>query len=267
MRSHAHELHGLRHRLHGLTVPSGTPPSSRRPLGQAPPATGCGPAARPTAEIASPLEIGRKSRVSRYPVRVSARVPNHGRVGGAQSPGAQGVDWHARAHEVRGKGPFDRRQRRLAGVLDRQQDQPEPVLHPPLVRQAPPEVVREDQAPARLAARDRLAVPGLHARGAAGDPRRQEGRERPPQREGRRDQGHHPREGRQDPDGEGLPHPRPLRGHDGHRPGVLQAPRRGRSRAATSAPTTTRSCTTTAPPPCCTAAARCSPSTSPTAAT
>ena len=31
---------------------------------------------------------------------------------------------------------------------------------------------------------------------------------------------------RQDPDGEGLPHPRPLRRHDGHRPGVLQAPRR-----------------------------------------
>ena len=80
----------------------------------------------------------------------------------------------------------------------RQQDQAEPVVHPAVVRQAPAEVVSEDQAAAGLAARDRLALPRLHARGAAGDPRRQEGRQRPAEREGRRDQGHHPREGRQD---------------------------------------------------------------------
>ena len=59
--------------------------------------------------------------------------------------------------------------------------------------------------------------PDLHARGAAGDPRRQEGRQRPPQREGRRDQGDHHRARRQDPDGQGLPHPRPLRRRDGDR--------------------------------------------------
>ena len=40
---------------------------------------------------------------------------------------------------------------------------------------------REDQAAAGLAARDRLAVPRLHARSAAGDSRRQERRQRPPQ--------------------------------------------------------------------------------------
>ena len=41
-----------------------------------------------------------------------------------------------------------------------------------------------------------------------------------------RDQGADHRARRQDPDGEGLPHPRPLRRRDGHRHGVLQAPGR-----------------------------------------
>ena len=81
----------------------------------------------------------------------------------------------------------------------------QPVVHPEVVRQAAAEVLPEDQAAARLAARDRLALPDLHARGAAGDSRRQEGRQRPAEREGRRDQGDHPRARRQDPDGEGLP--------------------------------------------------------------
>ena len=36
---------------------------------------------------------------------------------------------------------------------------------------------------------------------------------------------HHHREGRQDRHGQGLPHPRALRGRDGDRHGVLQAPR------------------------------------------
>ncbi len=142
---------------------------------------------------------------------------------------AQGVERHARAHEVRREGPFPGGQRCLAGVLGGQQDQPEPFLHPQVVGQTPPQVVREDQAPAGLAAADRFAVSRLHARSAAGDPRRQEGRQRPPQREGRRDQGDHPREGRPHRHGQGLPHPWPLRRHDGHRPGLLQASRRGLS--------------------------------------
>ena len=47
------------------------------------------------------------------------------------------------------------------------------------------------------------------------------------EREGRRDQGDDPRARRQDSDGEGLPHPRPLRGRDGDGHRVLQAPRAG----------------------------------------
>ena len=46
------------------------------------------------------------------------------------------------------------------------------------------------------------------------------------QREGRRDQGADHRARRQDPDGEGLPHSRPLRGRDVDRPGDVQAPGR-----------------------------------------
>ena len=64
------------------------------------------------------------------------------------------------------------------------------------------------------------------------------------------------REGRQDRDDQGLPDPRALRRRDGDGPGVLQAPRGSRSRAATSARTTTRSSTTTAAARSSTAAAR-----------
>ena len=85
---------------------------------------------------------------------------------------------------------------------------------------------REDEAAARLAARDRLALPDLHAGSASGDPRREERRQRPAEREGRRDQGDDSRARRQDPDGEGLPHPWPLRGRHGDGHGVLQASRR-----------------------------------------
>ena len=63
----------------------------------------------------------------------------------------------------------------------------------------------------------------MRARGAAGNPRRQEGRQHPAEREGRRDQGHDPGARRQDPDGQGLSRSRPLRGRDGDGPGVLQA--------------------------------------------
>ena len=51
------------------------------------------------------------------------------------------------------------------------------------------EVLAEGEAAARLAARDRFALPDLRARGAPGDRRRQAGLQDPAQREGRRDQG------------------------------------------------------------------------------
>ena len=133
---------------------------------------------------------------------------------------------HAQADQIRRKGSVDCGQRRLGRLQQPEQDQPAPVVHAEVVRQAAAEVVREDEAAARLAARDRLALSDVHARSAPGDPRRQEGRQRPAQREGRRDQGDHSRARRQDPDGEGLPHPRPLRGRDGDRHRLLQAPRR-----------------------------------------
>ena len=136
-----------------------------------------------------------------------------------------------------------------------------PSFTPKWSDQAASEVVREDEAAARLAARDRLAVPDLHARGTAGDSRRQEGRQRAAEREGRRDQGDDSRARRQDPDGEGLPHSRPFRGRDGDRHRRSSSISRMSSRAATSAPTATRSCTTTAAARSSTDAARCSPST------
>ena len=102
---------------------------------------------------------------------------------------------------------------------------PERGVHPELVREAAAEVVAESEAAARLAARDRLAVPDVRARGAAGNSRRQARLQGTPHREDRRDQGDHHRARRQDHDGEGLPDPRPLRRRDGHGHGVLQAPR------------------------------------------
>ena len=94
-----------------------------------------------------------------------------------------------------------------------------------MVREAAEQIVAEDEAAAWLAASDRLAVPDVRARGAAGDPRRQEGRVDSAQRKSRRDQGDDRRARRQDPDGQGLPDPRALRGRHVDRPGVLQAPR------------------------------------------
>jgi len=87
------------------------------------------------------------------------------------------------------------------------------------------------------------------------------------EREGRRAEGADHRARRKDPDGEGLPNPRSLRGRHVDRPGLHEAFGRDLPRVATFAPTTTRACTTTARPPSPTDAARCSPSTSPTAAT
>ena len=132
-----------------------------------------------------------------------------------------------------------------------------PSFTPEVVRQAAAQVVAEDQAAARLAARDRLALPDLRARGAPGDPRRQAGRVGAAQREGRRDQGDHHRARRQDPDGQGLPAPRALRRRDVDRPGDVQAPRGVVPGPRHPARTTTRSSTTTAAARSSTAAARC----------
>ncbi len=101
-----------------------------------------------------------------------------------------------------------------------------PVVHAAWSDKPASEVVREDEAAARLAARDRLALPDVHARSASGNSRRQERRQRAAEREGRRNQGDDSRARRQDPDGEGLPHSRPFRRRDGDRHGVLQASRR-----------------------------------------
>ena len=164
---------------------------------------------------------------------------------------------NARANQIRRKGTADRRQWRLAGLFAAQQDQPEPVVHAEVVRQADAEVVPEDQAATRLAAADGFAVPDLRARSAPGDSRRHASARDAAQREGRRDQGHDRRERRQDRDDQGLPDSRPLRGRDGDRHRLLQASRRGVSGPRHSARTTTRSCTTTAAARSSTAAARC----------
>ena len=173
----------------------------------------------------------------------------------------------ARTDEVRGKGAVRCRQRRLAGVFRRQQNKAEPLLHASVVRQTTAEVLSENEAAARLAEPDRFAVPDLCSGSAAGDSRRKEGRLGPPQREGRRNQGDHPREGRQDRHGEGLPDPRPLRGRDGDGHGVLQAPRGSVPGARHPGPQRREAAQARQLAPSSTAAARCSPSTSPTAAT
>src|SRR5205814_2977188 len=68
---------------------------------------------------------------------------------------------HARSDKVRGEGYGRGGQRSLAGVFHRQHDQAEPLVHAPLVGQAAPEVAPEDQAAARLASRNRLALSQL----------------------------------------------------------------------------------------------------------
>ncbi len=83
----------------------------------------------------------------------------------------------------------------------------------------------------------------------------------PAQRKGGRNQSHHHRARRQDPDGEGVPQARPTSKTS------CRSIRRSSSiwktffPAAISARTTTKSCTTTAPAPSSTGADRCSPST------
>src|SRR5690606_1328593 len=73
--------------------------------------------------------------------------------------------------QVRREGTGGHRQRAVARLPGAELDQAQSLLHPEVVRQAAEEVVGEDQAPARVAARDRLALPRLRPRGAEGDPR------------------------------------------------------------------------------------------------
>ena len=131
---------------------------------------------------------------------------------------------HAQADQVRREGVVAGRERGLVLLRPLQPADRAALVHAELVGQAAPEVAREGQAAARLAPRDRLALPDLRPRGAAGDPRRQEGLPDPAQREGRRDQGPDHRAGRSDRDGQGVPDPRALRGRHGDRHGVLPAP-------------------------------------------
>ena len=70
--------------------------------------------------------------------------------------------------EVRGERDLGGRQWRLGRVQHVEQDQTEPRVHAQLVGKTVAEVVAESEAAARLAARDRLALPGVRARGAQG---------------------------------------------------------------------------------------------------
>ena len=104
---------------------------------------------------------------------------------------------------------------------------------------------------------DRFAVPGLRERSARVDLQRQERLERSDAREGRRDQGADHRARRPGLDGEGMPDPRQVRRHDGHRLASSWTGSRRISPAATFPRTTTKTCTSTDPARCATAAARC----------
>ena len=95
-----------------------------------------------------------------------------------------------------------------------------------MVGQTYPEILAEGEAAARLAARDRLAVPDVRPRGTPGNPGREARLQDSPEREDRRDQSEHHRARRKDPHGQGLPAARAFRRCHGDRSGVLQASRR-----------------------------------------
>jgi uncharacterized radical SAM superfamily Fe-S cluster-containing enzyme len=80
----------------------------------------------------------------------------------------------------------------------------------------------KQKAEARLAARDGFAVPQVRPRDPQQDSGRQTAGRDPRNEKGRRDQGRDHRARRQDPDGEGLPHPRPFRRRDVDRSGFLK---------------------------------------------
>src|SRR4051812_23089825 len=57
------------------------------------------------------------------------------------------------------------------GLKKGKKNQPAAIVHPKMARQAAAQAVRKNKTAARMAARDRLALPHVHARGAAGDSR------------------------------------------------------------------------------------------------
>src|SRR6266853_4948896 len=89
-----------------------------------------------------------------------------------------------------------------------QQIQSEPVFHSEMVRQTAAEVLGKVEAHTRVAAANRLIVPGLRQGCARGDLRGKERLARPDAREGRRNQSADHRAGRRSLDGEGMPDPR-----------------------------------------------------------
>src|SRR5271170_2359136 len=80
---------------------------------------------------------------------------------------------YAQAHQVRRKSRDCGRRSRLVRLRQTQPNQPEPVVHAGLVRQAAAEELREAEAATRLAARDRFAVPALRPGNPAADCGRQ----------------------------------------------------------------------------------------------
>src|SRR2546425_11004178 len=90
-------------------------------------------------------------------------------------------------HEIFRESALICREWRLVRVQASQPVPPKQILYSTMVRQTTPEIVGEDQAAARLAATNRLALSNLCARGASRDPRWPEGSERSRERAARRD--------------------------------------------------------------------------------
>ncbi len=110
-------------------------------------------------------------------------------------------------------------------------------------------------------------VPRLRQRSARSDHRRQKRLARSDAREGRRNQSPDRRTRRRNLDDQGLPDPRPLRRHDGHRRQIPRLDRKAVPRPRHSRPQRRRSPQARLRPPSATAAAPFLPSTSPIAAT
>ena len=95
---------------------------------------------------------------------------------------------------------------------------------------AAPEAARKDLPAAGVPAPDRFALPALRHGSPQPDPVGRRRLEGPDRGQPRRDQGLDRRGRRPDPDAQGLPEARPLRGRDVDGPRVLQAPRIALSR-------------------------------------
>src|SRR5690606_28321576 len=101
------------------------------------------------------------TRMARFQGNLAA---SSGRDRGTPGPGArQENSCDASTDQVRREGTGGHRQRAVARLPGAELDQAQSLLHSEGVRQAAEHVVAEDQAPARVAARDRLALPDLRA--------------------------------------------------------------------------------------------------------